>query len=55
MEFRQQENHKKNCVYYRLGKDQRLFRPQNYISGIQKDLLSTGEEGGRGGDKGERK
>lgn len=44
MGFRHQANHKKNCVYYRLGKHQSLSRPQYDITGTQEDLQSTREE-----------
>ena len=32
MRFKQRPNHKKSSVYYRLGKHQRMSRPQNYIT-----------------------
>lgn len=38
MGFRQRPNHKKNSVYYRFGKHQRLSRSQHYIAlGLKKN------------------
>ena len=39
--FNWRESHKKSSVYYRLGKHQRLSRPQNYIAATQDEPRGT--------------
>lgn len=55
MGFRQRINHKNNCVYYRLGRNQRPSRPQNYITGTQEVPREQGKKKEEEEEKGERR